>query len=181
MSWPAIGIVAAAEAAVFFGATVKAFNAESRIDRERDDDIRAAVAGYESGLVLPALTRLVEQVIEVRRPGESVEDALSREDVNRHFVAAVDASVRSRTPRERQAALVHRNNWLTICLVAMHVAGPLSLYNVLTGGYNLPHLVVVVAAVVFCLGTTGALVTATMVSMGERALAKAIGEGKDAA
>jgi hypothetical protein len=173
--------VAAAEVAVFFGATVKAFNAESRIDKERDDDIRAAVAGYESGVVQPALTKLVEQVIEVRRPGESVADALSREDVNRHLVAAVDASVRSRTPRARQASLVHRNNWLAFCLVAVHVAAPIGLYNVLTGGYNLPHLVVVVAAVMFCLGATGALVAATMVRMGERALAKAVGEGKDAA
>jgi hypothetical protein len=173
--------VAAAEVAVFFGATVKALNAESRIDKERDDDIRAAVAGYESGLVQPALTRLVEQVIDVRRPGESVADALSREDVNRHFVAAVDASVRSRTPRARQVSLVHRNNWLALFLVTIQVAAPLALYNVLTGGYNLPQLAVVVAAALFCVGATGALAAATMVRMGENALAKAIREGKDAA
>jgi hypothetical protein len=166
---------------VFLGATVKAFNAESRLDRERDDDIRAAVAGYESGLVQPALSRLVEEVIAVKRPGESVADAMSRADVNTHFVAAVDASVRSQSPRAWQSALVHRYTSLGICLAFMHVAGPVAIYNVVTGGYNLPHLVVVIAAVVFCLATAGALVAATMVRVGENALAKTIAEGKDAA
>lgn len=180
-TWPAIAIVAAAEVTVFLGATVRAFNAESRLDRERDDDIRAAVAGYESGLVQPALARLIEEVIAVKRPRETVSDAMSRADVNTHFVAAVDASVRSQSPRARQSALVHRYTRLGICLTFMHVAGPAAIYNVVTGGYNLPHLVVVIAAVVFCLATAAALVAVTMVRMGENALAKAIGEGKDAA
>jgi hypothetical protein len=166
---------------VFLGATVKAFTAESRLDRERDDDIRAAVAGYESGLVQPALARLVEEVIEVKRTRETVADAMSRADVNTHFVAAVVASVRSQSPRARQSALVHRYSRLGICLAFMQVAGPVAIYNVVTGGYNLPHLVVVIAAVVFCLATAAALVAGTMVRMGENALAKAIGEGKDAA
>jgi hypothetical protein len=109
---------------VFLGATVKALNAESRLDRERDDDIRAAVAGYESGLVQPALARLVEEVIAVKRPGETVSDAMSRADVNSRFVAAVNASVRSQSPRAWQSALVHRYTRLGACLTVMHVAGP---------------------------------------------------------
>jgi hypothetical protein len=160
---------------------MKAFNAESRLDRERDDDVRAAVAGYESGLVQPALARLIDEVIAVKRPSETVADAMSRADVNTHFVAAVAASVRSQSPRARQSVLVHRYTRLGTCLALMHVAGPVAIYNIVTTGYNLPHLVVAIAAVAFGLGTAGALVTATMVRMGEIALARAIGEGKDAA
>jgi hypothetical protein len=167
--------------AVFLGATVKAFTAESRLDRERDDDIRAAVAGYESGLVQPALVRLVDEVIAVKRPKESVADAMSRADVNTHFVAAVAASVQSQSPRARQSTLVHRYTRLGVCLAIMQVAGPVAIYNIVTGGYNLPHLAVVIAAVLFGLVTVGALVAATMVRMGENALAKAIAGGKDAA
>jgi hypothetical protein len=173
--------VVAAEVAVFLGGTVKAFNAKARIDRERDDDIRAAVAGYESGAVQPALARLVEEVIAVKGPQETVADAMSRADVNQHFVEAVDASVRSQSPRARQTALVHRYTVLGICLASMQVAGPVAIYDVVTGGYNLPHLTVVIAAVVFCLGAVGSALTGTMVIMGENALASAIGEGKDAA
>src|SRR5712692_6120278 len=131
--WPAIAIVAAAEVTVFFAATVRAFTARARIDRERDGDIRAAIAGYEVGKVIPALTDLVGEVIDVRREGESIAEALNRaEGTDRKFAAAVSASIESQSPRARERALVQRHLGCGICLVAGQVAGPVALYNTVT-------------------------------------------------
>jgi hypothetical protein len=181
-TWPAIGIVAGAEIAVLLGPTARAFTAKARIDRERDGDIRAAIAGYEAGTLIPALADLVSEVIEVRRPEESIADALNRaEGTGRKFKAAVDASITSQSPRAKETALVHRYLGLGLCLVAAHISGPAALYNVVTSGYNVPHTAVVVATVIFSLGIAGALVFGVLTALGELALTRVIREGKDAA
>lgn len=180
-NWPAIGILTAAEVAVFLGATKGCFTAQARIDRERDSDIRAAVAGYEAGEVVPALAALIEQVESLRAPGEALVDTVNRADVDAMLREAVTASIRSRTPRERERALVHRYTALGVSLLVAHLAAPIALYNVLTEGYNLPNTAVLVASTsaVFTLGAAAA--AASFVGLGERALTRAIRGGKDAA
>jgi hypothetical protein len=180
-NWPVIGIVAGAEVALLLGATVRCFSAKGRLDRERDSDIRSAIAGYETGKIIPALVDLVEAVIAVRRPDESTADALNRADTDAAFNAAVDASVKSRSPRAWEQRLVYRYTGLGASLVACHLAGPAALYNMLTDGYNLPRIAVIVAAVIFSVGAMGALSLTGLVGLGEAALASAIREGKDAA
>jgi hypothetical protein len=181
-SWPAIGIVAGAEVAVFLGPTIRSFTAQARIDRERDGDIRAAIAGYETGLVIPALADLVEEVNEVRREDESISDALNRaEGTARKFEAAVDASIRSQSPRTWERSLVHRHLGCGACLLAAQIAGPVALYNVVTDGYNLSQTIVIVATVIFSIGVLGALALAILVVLGDNALTRAIREGRDAA
>lgn len=167
---------------MFFGGTVRAFTAQARIDRERDSDIRAAIAGYETGEVIPALASIVSEVIEVKRDDETVADALNRaEGTNQKFAVAVVASIKSQSPRVKQRVLVHRYIALGAALLASQVAGPAALYNVMTGGYNLPRTVVIVATVIFSLGIIGSGALAILVALGEAALAKVIREGKDAA
>lgn len=173
--------MAGAEVAVLFAATVRCFSAKGRLDRERDGDIRAAIAGYETGKIIPALADLVDAVIAVRRVDESTADALTRADTDAAFNAAVDASVKSQSPRAWEQRLVYRYTALGTCLVACHVAGPAALYNMLTDGYNLPRTAVVVAAVIFSVGAIGALALGGLVALGEAALARVIREGKDAA
>lgn len=181
-AWPAIGIVAAVEVTVFFAATIRSFTARARIDRERDGDIRAAVAGYEAGLVIPALAELVSEVIDVRRDDESVAEALNRaEGSATKFQAAVRASIKSQSPRAKERALVHRYFGCGVCLLAAHIAGPIALFNIVTGGYNLPDTVVIVAAVIFAIGVVGALILGVLVALGDSALTRVIREGKDAA
>ncbi len=180
--WPAIGIIAAAEIAVFFGPTIRSFTARTRIDRERDGDIRAAVAGYETGQVIPALAALVEEVIDVRRANESIIDALNRaESTAKKFAAAVSASIHSQSPRAKERTLVQRHIGCGVCLVAAQVAGPVAIYNSVTAGYNLPHNIVIIATVIFAIGTIGALVLGILVVLGDIALMRAIREGRDAA
>lgn len=181
MQWAPIGIVVAANVALFLGATVKAFTARARINRERDNDIRAAIAGYEAGEVIPALAAVVDEVDETRRAGESTADALFRADYGGLFSRAVEASIRSRSPRIRETALVHRYTTLGICLVAAHLTCFAALYNALTSGYNLPHTMVTVAFVVFAFALAGAVAAAILVARGENALARVIKDGKDAA
>jgi hypothetical protein len=180
-NWPVIGIVAGAEIAVFFGATVRSFSAKGRLDRERDNDIRAAIAGYETGQIIPALVDLVESVIAVRGSGESTADALSRADTDAALNAAVDASVKSRSPRAWEQKLVSRYTALGISLVVCHIAAPVSLYNVLTDGYSLPQTAVIVAGVIFVVGAIIALWLGALAAVGEATLAGVIREGKDAA
>jgi hypothetical protein len=180
--WPAIAIVAAAEVTVFFAATVRAFSARARIDRERDGDIRAAIAGYEAGQVIPALADLVGEVIAVRREDEPIAEALNRsESTNEKFAAAVSASIRSQSPRARERGLVQRHLGCGVCLVAAQVAGPVALYNSVTGGYDLSHTIVTVAIVIFSIGALGALAFGILVARADNALMRVIREGKDAA
>lgn len=200
-NWAAIGIVTAAELTVFFAATVRCFTAKSRLDRERDGDIRAAIAGYEAGQVIPVLTDLVARVIDVNRPDErivkaltegteegteeefnaAITEGLDRGDTDKTFNTAVDAAIKSRSPRAKERGLIHRYTGLGLCLVACHVSGPAALYNLLTGGYNLPRTAVIVAAVIFAVGVIGAALVAILVQRGESALSSVIREGKDAA
>ena len=180
-SWPGLGILAGAEITVFFAATVKAFSAQARISREHDNDIRAAIAGYEAGRVIPALAKLVEDVAKTKRQDESFADALNRADVGELFGGAVEASVLSKLPRARETNLVHRYTALGGCLLGCQLAGPVALYNILTSGYNLSHTVVIVATVIFSFAFVGALALAVAVGLAERRLARVIREGKDAA
>jgi hypothetical protein len=201
-NWTGIAIVAAAELTVLFAATVRCFTAKGRLDRERDGDIRSAIAGYEAGQVIPALTDVIVRAVSEamrRRPTladdlqtqsdpeaqapfrNAVRDALATVDTDVDFGEAVDASIRSRTPRRMEKALVYRYTALGFFLIACHLAGPAALYNVLTGGYNLPDIAIIVATVIFSLGVIGALVLAILVAVGDAALTKAIREGKDAA
>lgn len=180
-NWPAIGILSAAEVAVFFAATARSFTAQARIDRERDNDIRAAVAGYESGEVVPALATLIEEVQALQAPGEALADTLNRADLDDMFGASVHASIRSQTPRERERALVHRYTGLGASLLIAQLAAPVALYNVLTEGYNLPDTVVLIAATSFVFTAGAAVAAAVLVALGELTLARAIREGKDAA
>lgn len=180
-NWPAIAILSTAEAAVFFGATARSFTAQARLDRERDNDIRAAIAGYEAGEVVPALAALIEEVETLRAPGEALVDTLNRADVDIMLGEAVKASVRSRTPRARERALVHRYTGLAVSLLVAQLAAPVALYNVLTEGYNLPKTAVLIAATSAVFTLAAAVAAAILVVFGERALTRAIREGKDAA
>jgi hypothetical protein len=201
-NWTGIAIVAAAELTVLFAATVRCFSAKGRLDRERDGDIRSAIAGYEAGHVIPALTDVIVRAVtetirrtatladDLHKPSDSdaaerfragITDALATADTDVNFQAAVDASIMSRTPRAMEKTLVYRYTTLGVFLVACHLAGPAALYNVLTSGYNLPHTAVIVATVIFSLGLIGIIVLAILVATGEVALARAIREGKDAA
>ena len=181
-AWPVIAIVVAAELAVFFGATVRSFTAQARIDRERDGDIRAAIAGYEAGLVIPALAELVGEVVEVRREDESIAEALNRaKGTATKFQAAVGASIQSQSPRAKERALAHRHLGCGLCLAAAQIAGPVAVYNIVTGGYNLPDTAVIVAAVIFAIGAAGALILGILAALGDVALTRVIREGKDAA
>lgn len=166
---------------MFFGATARSFTAQARLDRERDGDIRAAVAGYEAGEVVPALAALIEQVDALRSPGEALVNTLSRADVDTMLGEAVTASIRSRTPRARERALVHRWTALGVCLLVAQLAAPIALYNVLTEGYNLPDTVVLIAATSAVFTIAAAVTAAILVALGELSLARAIREGKDAA
>jgi|SRR5581483_5548068 len=181
-AWPAIGIIAGAEVAVFLGPTMRSFTAQARIDRERDADIRTAIAGYEAGLVIPALADLVEEVVEVRRDDEPIAEALARaEGMTKKFGAAVDASIKSRLPRDRERSLVKRHLACGVCLLAAQIAGPVAIYNSVTDGYNLSHTLVIVAAVIFAIGVLCSLGLGILVVHGGNALMRAIREGKDAA
>lgn len=166
---------------MFFAATVRSLTAQARLDRERDNDIRAAVAGYEAGEVVPALAELIEEVERLRGDGETLVDTLNRADVDALFGAAVKASIRSQSPRDRERALVHRYTALGGFLLIAQLTAPVALYNVLTKGYNLPDTVVLAAAATFASTGIAALVAAILVAIGEIGLARSIRKGKDAA
>src|SRR5690348_16579605 len=106
-NWPVIGVIAGAEVAVLFGGTIRCFSAKGRLSRERDSDIRAAIAGFEAGRIIPALVALVEEVIAVRRDDEATADALNRADTDAAFNVAVAASVKSQSPRGLEHKLVY--------------------------------------------------------------------------
>jgi hypothetical protein len=180
-NWAAIGIVAGAELTVLFAGTLRCFTARARLDRDRDSDIRGAIAGYEAGQVIPALAELVSNVIEVKGEDETLEEALGRADTGGAFDRAVDAAIRSRIPRNREKALIQRYTALGVSLVACHLAGPIALYSWLTAGYNLPRTAVTAAIAIFAVGAAAVLLLAVAVGLGEAALARAIREGKDAA
>jgi hypothetical protein len=184
-NWAAIGIIAGAELTVLFAGTLRCFTARARLDRDRDSDIRGAIAGYEAGQVVPALAALVSNVNEVKADDvsieQTVEETLERADTAEAFQRAVDAAIMSRLPRARERTLIHRYTALGVCLIACHLAGPAALYNVLTAGYNLPSNAVIVATVIFSIGAMGMLALAVLVGLGEARLARAIREGKDAA
>jgi hypothetical protein len=180
-AWTPIAIVSAIEVGVTLGPTFRAFSAQDRIDRERDDDIRTAIAGYEAGLVIPALADLVSEINDVRREDEPISEALARAEAARKLGPAVDASIRSQSPRARQRTLVHRHLACGACLVTAQVAGPVALYSTVTDGYNLPHNLVIVATVIFAIAALGALLVGILVVLGQNALMRAIRDGRDAA
>ena len=180
-AWPAIGIVAAIELAVTLGPTLRSFSAQDRIDRERDDDIRAAIAGYEAGLVIPALADLVSEVDDIRGEGEPISEALSRAEAARKFEAAVQASIKSQSPRTKERSLVHRHLACGVCLVTAQIAGPVALYSTVTDGYNVSHTLVVVATVIFAIAALGALLLGILVVLGQNALMRVIREGRSVA
>lgn len=178
---PATGILLAAELSVLLGATVRAFNAEARIEQERDGDIREAIAGYESGRVIPALAVLFERVEAQRSAAETMTDALVRSDVSVALDEVVSAGSLARRPRLLERRLVARWTALGWALAGIHVSAPLAFYSVLIGTEPGSFTWTVVGRAGLGTAIFAAVLAAVLLRIANRSLSRAIREGRNAA
>lgn len=161
--------------------TWAAFNAEARLQKDRDTDVRDAIAGYDSGRVVPALATLIEAVLAVRRPEEPIRDALDRADISGPLDAMKDAAAASRSPREIESRAVRIWNVAGSSCVGVQLSAPILLTNAIAGEDVMSQTVQTIAGIVLS-GSTAILVVAMIfVRQLTRALTRAIRDGKDAA
>lgn len=164
------------------GLTWRGFNAESRLERDRDSDIRDAEAGYESGRVLLAVTNLIEAVLANRRhEGESVRDALDRSDASGQLQEVIDAAALRAKPRDIEERLVRIWTVVAIATLSVQLSGPIMLLNATAGRDLLSDTVQTVAGVVMIASIAILAVTLCACRQLDRALSRSIRSGKDAA
>jgi hypothetical protein len=167
--------------ATLSGLTWASFNAESRLEKDRDRDVREATAGYQSGRVIPALATLIEEVMALRRDDEELRDTLARADTSLGLSDVVTASTASSAPRDLEGRLVKAWTTTGVACLVVQLSGPVLLLNhianrdLLSDTLQTAALVTFIAAIAI-LGT--ALVFVRQLS---RALTRAIRSGKDAA
>jgi hypothetical protein len=167
--------------ATLSGLTWAAFNAESRLEEDRDGDIRDAISGFESGRVVPAIAALIEVVLVVRRPREPVRDALDRVDTREALRAVVAAATASSKPRELEGRLVKAWTVVGLATLLVQVSGPVLLCNHIADARLLPRIVGTISEVLGISGLAILLTTIVIVRQLSRGLARAIKTGKDAA
>ena len=160
--------------------TWAAFNAESRVDKDRGADIRDATAGYSSGEVVPALARLMEDVLAVRRAGEDLRDALIRADTSSALDAVVEAAARSKSPRELGARLVRVWTLAGVANLVVQVSGPLLLLNEIVDEHVLSRTIVTASGISLIAGLAILAVALVLVRQLAVALTRATQAGKDA-
>jgi hypothetical protein len=160
--------------------TWSAFNAESRIEKDRDRDIRDAMAGYSSGRVIPALADLIDNVLDVRRPDESIRDALTRHDTSAALDQVVEAAATSKSPRTLESSLVRMWTCTGCSNVVVQVAAPLLLLNAILNDDVLSRTLQTVSGVALVAGMTITIVSLIAVRQLSQALTRATRAGKDA-
>jgi hypothetical protein len=167
--------------ATLSGLTWTAFNAESRLEKDRDRDIRDAVSGFESGLVVPAVAALIEVVLYVRRAREPVRDALERVDTRAALAAVVSASTASSRPRDLEGRLVKAWTVVGLATLLVQLSGPVLLCNHIANRRILSDTVGTIAGVLGISGMAILLTAIVIVRQLSRGLARVIKAGKDAA
>jgi len=111
------------------GLSWTAFNAEARSEKDRDSDIRDAMAGYDSGKVVPAVAQLIETVLAVRRPDEPIQNALDRADTSGPLKEVVAAATVLGSPREIEERLLKTWTSVGASTVGVQLSGPVVLFN----------------------------------------------------
>jgi hypothetical protein len=181
ITWPLLLTVLVMEGTLLTLAW-NAFNAEARVAKDRDADIRDARAGAESGLVLPAVAKLIEVVDAARQPGdETIADALDRADTARPLRAVLEAAAVASGPREVEQRLVRAWTLVGFATIGIMLSGPFLVWNEVMGSDAVSRTVQIVAGSVLSGSVFVALVAAFVVRHFQRSLVRSIKRGKDAA
>lgn len=161
--------------------TWAAFNAEARLQKDHYSDIRDAMAGYGSGMVIPAVASLIEAVLDVRRVDEPILDSLDRADTSEALQAVVEAATVSGSPRAIELGLVRAWTVLAVASLLVQITGLTLLLNAVANRHLTGHPVRTVCVVL--LSGSGAILigSAIIVRHRTRSLSRAIRAGQDAA
>ena len=162
--------------------TWAAFNAESRSQKDRDSDIRDAEAGYRAGAVIPAVARMIGEVLDVRRSDdEPIQRALDRADTSEALAEVVAAATANSSPRQIEERLVRAWTVTGGATLVAQAAGPVLLFNAIANEDILSDTVQTVAGVLLSGAVAVLVVGVIVVRQLTRALSRAIRAGKDAA
>jgi hypothetical protein len=168
--------------ATLCGLTWAAFNAEARSHKDRDSDIRDAAAGYASGLVVPAIARLIDAVLDVRRsPDEPIQAALDRADTSEALKEVVSAATASSSPRQLEERLVRAWTVVGGASVLIQLSGPVLLLNQIANDELTSNTVQTISGAALSGAAAVLIVAIVVVRQLARSLTRAIRAGKDAA
>lgn len=157
------------------------FTAESRSESDRGSDIQDARAGYDAGRVVPAVLKLIEEVIAVRRGEEPIQAALDRADTSALLDDVIAAGSASGKLLDLQQRLVRAWTVAAGANVLVQVAIPVLFLNACAGTHWISHTGQIVSGAALSGGGAILLVSLAVVRQFDRSLARAIREGKDAA
>jgi hypothetical protein len=168
--------------ATLSGLAWTAFNAEARSQKDRDSDIRDAQAGYDSGLVIPAVAHLIEAVLQVRRSDdEPIQTALDRADTSRDLREVVTAATAASSPRQIEERLIRAWTFVGGATISVQLCGPVLLLNHIADKDLTSNTIQTIAGVGLSGGVAVLVVAMVVVRQLARSLTRAIRAGKDAA
>lgn len=157
------------------------FNAEARIQKDRDKDIRDASAGFESGKIVPAAAALIEAVLSVRRRGEPVRDALERADTSAELDALVTSATARGGLRDYESRLVRAWTVVGGATLGLQITGLALMINPIADQDLLSGTVTTIAIVGVSAASAVLVAALILVRYFNRLLTRAIRDGKDAA
>lgn len=171
----AVGL-ATGEIAVLLGVTVRAFAAESRLKRDRGDDIRRANASRET-LLLERIGKLIEDVRRVKSLLESFTDALFRSDWTDDVKAIGELGAALGEVQRAQQRVIARWRLLAGTMVVVHLAAPGFLLNNIVGKQLIPDALDAACAGVFAAATALAIVFAWLIRQADLSFERCLEAG----